>query len=195
LVVVRHVISKIPLSDVFFYGFLADRTQRVRIGDYSSETIYCQSLVPQGSHLAPLFFIADDINDVLEIFENVRILAYSDDLRLYMRFSSTDDCFLFQQDFDRLQRASNFRLYNQYKFNKLHLEKVFLVFVRIQVQYRKSVKNVTFSSTNQDLSLKKEHFFQIKNIFNSKNKNIFSTIYGSGPEFVLFSCFCCKSVE
>jgi hypothetical protein len=40
---------------------------------------------------------------VLDIFENVRVLAYDDDLKLYMRVSSTDDCRLFQQDLDHLQ--------------------------------------------------------------------------------------------
>jgi hypothetical protein len=49
-----------------------------------------------------LFFKADII-DVLNIFENVRVLAYADDLKLYMRVSSTDDYRLFQQDLDRLQ--------------------------------------------------------------------------------------------
>jgi hypothetical protein len=63
-------------------SYLTDRTQRVRFGDYLSETIYCHSGVPQGSHLGPLFLIAD-INDVLDIFENVRVLAYVDELKLY----------------------------------------------------------------------------------------------------------------
>jgi hypothetical protein len=58
--------------------------------------------VPQVSHLGPLFFISE-INDVLDIFENVRVLASADDLKLYMRVSSSDDCRLFQQDLDRLQ--------------------------------------------------------------------------------------------
>jgi hypothetical protein len=40
---------------------------------------------------------------VLDIFENVRVLAYADDLKLYMYVSSTDDCRLFHQDLDRLQ--------------------------------------------------------------------------------------------
>jgi hypothetical protein len=65
-------------------------TKRVRVGDLFSETIYCHSGVPQGSHLGPLFLI-DDINDVLGIFENVRVLAYA------------GDCRLFQKDLDRLQ--------------------------------------------------------------------------------------------
>jgi hypothetical protein len=51
--------------------------------NYLSETIYFHSGVPQGSHLGSLFFIAD-INDVLDIIENVRGLAYADDLKLYM---------------------------------------------------------------------------------------------------------------
>jgi hypothetical protein len=43
--------------------------------------IYCHSGVPPGSHLGPLFFIAD-INDMLDISENVRVLAYANDLDL-----------------------------------------------------------------------------------------------------------------
>jgi hypothetical protein len=90
-------------SMIFWMGsYLTGRTQRVRVGHYLFETIYCQSGVAQGSHLGPLFFIAD-INDVLVIFEIVGVLAYADDLKLYMRISSTDDCRLFQQDLDRLQ--------------------------------------------------------------------------------------------
>jgi hypothetical protein len=76
---------------VFWMGsYLTGRTQRVRVGDYLSETIYCHSGVAQGSLCFGPFFIAD-INDVLDIFENVRVLAYADDLKLYMRVSSTDD--------------------------------------------------------------------------------------------------------
>jgi hypothetical protein len=62
----------------------------------------CHSGVPQSSHLRPLFFIAD-INDKLDIFENIRALAYADDLKLYMRVSSPDNCRLFQQDLNRIQ--------------------------------------------------------------------------------------------
>jgi hypothetical protein len=90
-------------SMIFWMGsYLTGRTQRVRVGDYLSEAIYCHSGVPQGSHLGPLFFIAD-------IFENVMVLNYTDDLKLYMGVRSTDDCRFFQHDLDRLHgfRGSN----------------------------------------------------------------------------------------
>jgi hypothetical protein len=72
-------------------SYLTGRAQRVRVGvgDYLSEMIYCHSGVPQRSHLGPLTLA--DINDVLDIFENVRVFAYADDLKLYMRISNTDD--------------------------------------------------------------------------------------------------------
>jgi hypothetical protein len=82
-------------------SYLTGRTHRVGVGDCLSVTIYCNYGVPQGSHLGPLFFITD-INDVLEIFENNRVLAYADDLKLYMYVGSTDNCRQFQQDLDRL---------------------------------------------------------------------------------------------
>jgi hypothetical protein len=85
-------------------SYLTGRTQRVRVGNYLSETIYCHSRVPQGSHLGPLFFIAD-INDVLGIFENVGVLAYASRcyLKLYMHVSNTDVCRFFQLDLNHLQ--------------------------------------------------------------------------------------------
>jgi hypothetical protein len=59
---------------IFWVGFyLTGRTQRVRLGNNLSETIYCYFGVTQGSHIGPLFLIAD-INDVLDSFE---IFAHS----------------------------------------------------------------------------------------------------------------------
>jgi hypothetical protein len=68
------LIRKFRRPMIFWMGsYLTGRTQRVRVGDYLSETIYCHFGVPRSSHLGPLFSIAD-INDVLGIFENVRVL-------------------------------------------------------------------------------------------------------------------------
>jgi hypothetical protein len=53
------------------------------------------------------------------------------------------------------------------------LRKTVLFFVRIQVQYRKSVQNFTFSSTNLDLFLKKEHFFQKRTFLIPKKEHLY----------------------
>jgi Reverse transcriptase (RNA-dependent DNA polymerase) len=82
-------------------SYLFGRTQCVKLDDYLSGTIYCHSGVPQGSHLGPLFFILD-INDVLEIFEHVNVLAYADDLKLFMTVKCIEDCERFQHDLDLL---------------------------------------------------------------------------------------------
>jgi hypothetical protein len=57
-----------------------------------------------------------------------------------------------------------------------NLRKSVLFFVRIRVQYRKSVKNVSILSTNHDLFLKKEHFFQIRYIFDSKKRTSLASL-------------------
>jgi hypothetical protein len=65
-------------------SYLTSGTQRGRFGDYLSKTIYCHFDVPQSSHLGPLLFMAD-IYDVLDISENVGVLVYAEDLKLYIR--------------------------------------------------------------------------------------------------------------
>jgi hypothetical protein len=43
-----------------------------------------------------------DINGALDIFENVSVLEYADDLKLFMTIKCVGDCQLFQMDLDRL---------------------------------------------------------------------------------------------
>jgi hypothetical protein len=83
-------------------SYLTGRTQRVKMEDYLSESVYCHSGVPQGSHLGPLFFI-DNVDSVFRIFEHVAALGYADDLKLFRRIDGVDDCLRFQSDLDRLQ--------------------------------------------------------------------------------------------
>jgi hypothetical protein len=80
-------------------SYLTGRTQRVKLEDYLSESIQCHSGVPQGSHLGPIFFILD-INAALDIFENVSVLGYADDLKLFITIKCVGDCQLFQRDLD-----------------------------------------------------------------------------------------------
>jgi hypothetical protein len=74
-----------------------------------SDSIQCHSGVPQGSHLGPIYFILD-INRALDLFENVSVLGYADDLKLFMTIG---DCQLFQKDLERLgewSRSTKFDL-------------------------------------------------------------------------------------
>jgi hypothetical protein len=80
---------------------LTGLTERVKLEDFLSESIQCQSGVPQGSHLGPILFILD-INVALDILEIVTVLGYADDLKLLMTIKCVGDCQLFQRDLDRL---------------------------------------------------------------------------------------------
>jgi hypothetical protein len=56
-----------------------------------SESIQCHSGVSQGSLLGPIFFILD-IKGALDLFENVSVLGYADDLKLFMTIKCVGDC-------------------------------------------------------------------------------------------------------
>jgi hypothetical protein len=105
---VFHGLLKFNLSILFagsllcwMESYLTGRTQRVKLEDYFSESIQNHSGVPQGSHLGPIFFILN-INGALEIFENVSVLGYTDDLKLFMTIKYIGDCQVFKKDLDRL---------------------------------------------------------------------------------------------
>jgi hypothetical protein len=52
------------------WSYLTERTQRVKLEEYLSESIQCHSVVPQGSHLGLIFSVLD-INGVLDHFEKL----------------------------------------------------------------------------------------------------------------------------
>jgi hypothetical protein len=58
-------------------------------------------LVMLGACLGPIFYILD-INWALVIFENVSVLGFTDDLKLFLTIKCVEDCQLFQRDLDRL---------------------------------------------------------------------------------------------
>jgi hypothetical protein len=89
---VLHSLLKFNLSILFggsllcwIESYLTGRTQRVKLEDYLSESIQCHFGVPQRrSHLGPIIFILD-FNGVLDIFENVSVLGYADNLKFFMQ--------------------------------------------------------------------------------------------------------------
>ena len=84
----RGLIHKLNAAGVtgevlaWFTNYLADRKQRVVIPGTTSDSVYIQAGVPQGSILGPLLFLSY-INDIVnDIGANIRLFA--DDTSLYI---------------------------------------------------------------------------------------------------------------
>ncbi|KAJ1531443.1 hypothetical protein ONE63_000123 [Megalurothrips usitatus] len=70
----------------WFYVYLCDRAQRVKLGsDFVSNWDFSDTGVPQGSVLGPLLFLIY-CNDISDVISNCTYHLYADDLQLYLNF-------------------------------------------------------------------------------------------------------------
>jgi hypothetical protein len=85
---------------VWIREFLLGRTQRVRVGGHLSEEVRVRSVVPRGSLLGPLLFLAY-VND---IWRNIKstIRLYAEDCVIYRTIINNEDIENLQKDLDRL---------------------------------------------------------------------------------------------
>ena len=74
----------------WFYHFLVNRTQFVRLPSGSSSDCQVISGVPQGTVLGPLLFLIL-MSDIDEGITNSKIISFADDSRLYNSFSEVED--------------------------------------------------------------------------------------------------------
>jgi hypothetical protein len=70
---------------------MSERIQKIRIGDAVSKDIKVTSGLPQGNYQGPLSFVWF-FNRISEIFDNIRVLFYADDMKLYLLVSGFQDC-------------------------------------------------------------------------------------------------------
>jgi len=77
-------------------SFLTDRTQQVIVNGEKSSRSKVSSGVPQGTVLAPLLFLCF-INDIVKNISS-SIKLYADDVLIYRRINSDEDCKLLQRD-------------------------------------------------------------------------------------------------
>ncbi|KAJ8737841.1 hypothetical protein PYW08_000436 [Mythimna loreyi] len=174
----------------WFVSYIFNRTQKVVINGYESETVTVNSGVPQGSILGPFLFIIY-INDVKSCFINARCLLYADDMKIYKSCKNVQDCQLLQDDLTRLD--------NYCKDNKLLLSipkchsisftknknKISFNY-SINNQHLKEVDSVRDLGVIMDSSL---HFDQhIKSIVN-KAFQMYGFVMRSSKDFVRPSTF------
>ena len=76
------------------------RTQRVRVGGQLSTEVRVTSVVPQGSVLGPLLFLAH-VNDMWRNMEST-IRLFADDCVIYRKIMNNADMEKLQKDLDRL---------------------------------------------------------------------------------------------
>ena len=81
----------------WFRSYLEGRRQIVAIGSTISNEFNVCSGVPQGSHLGPILFLIF-INDLSVVFKTSHFLFFADDLKVYHRIKSVNDCRLLQED-------------------------------------------------------------------------------------------------
>lgn len=84
-----------------FRSYLSNRIQYVVFNGFKSAEYLATSGVPQGSILGPLLFVIF-INDIIEESDNFKFLMYADDLKLFSRIDSMDDCILLQAKLDKV---------------------------------------------------------------------------------------------
>lgn len=90
----------------WFYSYITNRTQSVKIQNKLSKSIKCLSGVAQGSNLSPILFLIF-IADLPEIFQNSECLMFADDLKLYKSITKPDDQQALQEDLDKLLEWCN----------------------------------------------------------------------------------------
>ena len=87
----------------WFYHFLVNRTQFVRLPGGSITDSHVISGVPQGTVLGPLLFLIL-MTDIDEVIVNSKIISFADDTRLYNSVSEVEDCDVLQSDLNTIYK-------------------------------------------------------------------------------------------
>lgn len=119
----------------WFQSYISNRNQTVVSNGYHSDTFLATSGVPQGSILGPLLFLLY-INDIGYCFRNSDFLLYADDLKIFRKILTINDCHLLQDDMNRLS--------DYCKLNKLKLSVA-------KCRYMNFTKNKNIVSFNYSL--------------------------------------------
>ena len=84
----------------WFESFLVHRPQWVKLFGEKLDIFMATSGVPQGGHLLPMLFSLF-VNNTKSVLQHCRLLCFTDDMKLFVKINSLDDCLLLQSDLDR----------------------------------------------------------------------------------------------
>lgn len=101
-------LNQFPINNcikAWIYSFLTNRTQIVCINGTQSRPIHPTSSVPQGCVLSTLLFSLF-IND-LSVDLLCHILLFADDVKIFMKIKSINDCYKLQRDINVLANWCN----------------------------------------------------------------------------------------
>lgn len=135
----------------WFTSYINNRSQAVTINGFTSGWQFVPSGVPQGSLLGPLLFIIF-INDINSCFASSKFILFADDMKIYNKIHSDQDCVSLQRDLD------SFSKYCEVNRLDLNVSKCFYItFSRkhSNIIFSYKLKNQSVSSVNyiRDLGL------------------------------------------
>lgn len=125
----------------WFRSYLSERKQLVKINGICSSPVNVTSGVPQGGHLSPVLF-ALFINGIKDVVKYCELLIFADDIKLFLRINSTDDCELLQYDLNSVARWAR-GLGLELSIPKCHT-----------MTYTRSCEYITFKYSVNDFALK-----------------------------------------
>ena len=127
--------------------YLADRHVRVRVDGALSRWIDVTSGVPQGSVLGPILFLIY-MNDLPELVV-CRMVMFADDIKIWMRITSVEDCYLLQKDLSTLYDWS---VVNKLPFN-LQKSKMLQLGRKFAFTYHLGCHELTWTLAEKDLGI------------------------------------------
>jgi hypothetical protein len=81
----------------WFKSYLTNRSQFTQVYGFYSKTVPVPSGTPQGGHLSRILFNLF-INGLSLVLKKCQILFFADDLKIFIRISSFEDCLVLQDE-------------------------------------------------------------------------------------------------
>jgi hypothetical protein len=126
-------------------SFLTGRTLRVKIKCTSSDYFVATSGLPQGSHLSPILFLLF-IDDLISKMRDVKCLLFADDLKVFKKIESVQDCYILQENLDRL---NTWCCENRLFLNVIKCKKITFSRSRQTIPFDYRVENDTLETVNE----------------------------------------------